>query len=154
MWRKKLQTNGPESLKREGDYTFLSKGVEMEGIAKLEGVVRIDGHFNGAINTNDMLIVGEHAVIRGSITADEIICSGKIEAKLTAKKKIQLLNTAVLIGDIITPSFSMEEGAFFHGMCDMGVSRRVDRVEWLTKESQVTEKVHDLIEQGELVPTH
>jgi hypothetical protein len=45
----------------------------------------------------------------------------------------------------------MEEGAFSQGMCDMGVSRRV---EWLTKESQVTEKVHDLIEHGELIPTH
>ena len=154
MWKKKLQGNGPEILNTDGGNTFLAKGVEIQGIAKLEGVVRIDGQFNGAINTNDMLIVGEHAVIRGSIAADEIICSGKIEAKLTAKKKIQLLNTAILIGDIITPSFSMEEGAFFHGMCDMGVSRRVDRVEWLTKESQVTEKVHDLIEQGELVPTH
>lgn len=150
MWRKKLQTNDPESLKREGDYTFLAKGVEMEGIAKLEGVVRIDGHFNGAINTNDMLIIGEHAVICGAIAADEIICSGRVEAKLTANKKIQLLNTAVLIGDITTPAFSMEDGAFFHGRVDMGASRRV---EWLTKEFQVTEKVHDFIEQGELLPT-
>ena len=151
MWKKHLRGNGPETLNADEGYTFLAKGVEMQGIAKLEGVVRIDGHFNGAINTNDMLIIGEHAVIRGSITADEIICSGRIEAKLTAKKKIQLLNTAVLIGDITTPSFSMEEGAFFQGMCDMGVSRRV---EWLRKESQVTERVHDFIEHGELVPTH
>jgi cytoskeletal protein CcmA (bactofilin family) len=129
MWRKKLQTNDPESLKREGDYTFLAKGVEMEGIAKLD----------------------EHAVIRGSISADEIICSGKIEANMTANKRIQLLNPAVLIGDITTPSFSMEDGAFFQGVCDMGLSRRVER---LTKESQDSEKVDDLIEHCELVHTH
>jgi cytoskeletal protein CcmA (bactofilin family) len=151
MWIKKLQANGPEILNTDGGYTFLAKGVEIEGIAKLEGVVRIDGHFNGAINTNDMLIVGEHAVIRGSITADEIICSGRIEAKLTAQKKIQLLSTAVLIGDITTPAFSIEDGAFFHGMCDMGVSRRI---ECLTKESPAMEKVHDLIEHRELIPAH
>ena len=151
MWRKKLQTNDPESLKREGDYTFLAKGVEMEGIAKLEGVVRIDGHFNGAINTDDTLIIGENAVIRGSISADEIICSGKIEANMTANKRIQLLTPAVLIGDITTPSFSMEDGAFFQGVCDMGLSRRVER---LTKETQDSEKLDDLIEHCELVPTH
>ena len=98
MWKKKLQAKGSETLNTDEGYTFLANGVVIEGKAKLEGVVRIDGHFNGAIHTNDMLIIGEHAVIRGSITADEIICSGRIEAKLTAKKKIQLLNTAVLIG--------------------------------------------------------
>ena len=149
MWKKKLQTNGPEILSTNEGYTFLAKGVKIEGIAKLEGVVRIDGHFNGAINTKDMLIIGEHAVICGSIAADEIICSGKVEAKLTANKKLQLLNTAVLIGDITTPAFSMEDGAFFHGRVDMGASRKV---EWLTKELQVTEKVDDFIEQGELLP--
>jgi len=151
MWRKKLQANGSETLNADKGYSFLAKGVVIEGIAKLEGVVRIDGHFNGAINTNDMLIIGEHAVIRGTITADEIICSGKIEAKLTAKKRIQLLNPAVLIGDITTPSFSMEEGVVFQGRCDMGMSRKV---EWLRKESQATEEVHGIIEHCELVPTH
>ena len=151
MWKKKLQGNGPEILNTDRGYKFLAKGGGIQGIAKLEGVVRIDGQFNGAINTNDMLIVGEHAVIRGSIAADEIVCSGRIEAKLTAKKKIQLLSTAILIGDITTPAFSIEDGAFFHGMCDMGVSRSV---ECLTKESTATGKVYDLIEQRELVSVH
>ena len=148
MWKKKTLTNGSESVESDGDYTFLAKGVVIEGIAKLEGVVRIDGHFNGAITTNDMLIIGEHAVIRGSISADEIICSGKIEAHMTAKKRIQLLYPAVVIGDIATPTFSMEEGVFFQGTCDMRMSRTV---EWLAKEPQDMKKVPSLIEHGELV---
>jgi len=151
MWKKKLQANGSDTLEIGEDYTFLAKGVAIEGIAKLEGVVRIDGHFSGAITTNDMLIIGEHAVIRGSISADEIICSGKIEAHMTAKKRIHLLNPAVVIGDIATPTFSMEEGVFFQGTCDMGMSRTV---EWLAKEPQNMKKVPSLIEHGELVPTH
>jgi cytoskeletal protein CcmA (bactofilin family) len=151
MWKKKISTGGYELLKTDGDYTFLAKGVEMEGVAKLEGVVRIDGHFIGAIHTKDTLIIGEHAVICGSITADEIICSGKIEANLTANKKIQLLNPAVVIGNITTPSFSIEEGVFFQGLCDMGMSHRG---EGLLKELQITEQVSDLIEYSELVPTH
>ena len=148
MGKKKTLINGSESVKSDGDYTFLAKGVVIEGIAKLEGVVRIDGHFNGEITTNDMLIIGEHAVIRGSISADEIICSGKIEAHMTAKKRIQLLHPAVVIGDIATPTFSMEEGVFFQGTCDMGMSRTV---EWLAKEPQDMKKVPSLIEHGELV---
>lgn len=148
MWNKKLPVMGSESVSTNGDYTFLGKGVKIEGAANLEGVVRIDGHFDGAINTNDMLIIGEEAVIRGSISADEIICSGRIEANLNAKKRIQLLNPAVVIGDVVTASFSMEEGVFFQGKCDMGMSRKV---EGLTKEAEVSEKGPDLIEDCELV---
>jgi len=151
MWKKKLQVKCSESLNTNGDYTFLGKGVKIQGIAKVEGVVRIDGHFKGAINTNDTLIIGEHAVIRGSITANEIICSGKVEAKLIAKQRIQLLTPAVLIGDITTPAFSMEDGVFFQGVCDMGLSCRVER---LPKESQVLEKAFDPLVHCELVPTH
>ena len=150
MWKKRLEANSAETNGAEEGYTFLAKGVAIEGIAQLEGVVRIDGHFNGGINANDILIIGEHAVIRGSISADEIICSGNIQANLTAKKRVKLLNPAVLVGDITTPSFSMEEGVFFQGRCDMGMS---GTVEYLTKELPVRRKVQDCREQGELVPT-
>lgn len=151
MWKKQLQADGHETLKANEGYTFLAKGGEIEGIAKLEGVVRIDGQFNEAINTDGMLIIGEHAVSRGSITADEIICSGRIEANMTAQKSIQLLNPAVLIGDITTPSFSMETGVLFQGMCDMGMSGKVEQ---LTKESLVMAEVDEIIQPSELVLTH
>ncbi len=149
MWNKQPEGKGPESIKTNEGYTFLAKGGAIEGIAKLEGVVRIDGHFSGAINTNDTLIIGHQAVIRGSITADEIICSGRIEANLTAQKSIQLLYPAVLIGDITTPSFSMEKGAFFQGMCDMGESK----VEQLNDVSKVITEREDIIEHGKFVST-
>lgn len=150
MWKKKHLNNGCERAEADGDYTFLAKGMAMQGIAKMEGVVRIDGYFQGAIHTNDMLIIGEHAVIRGSITAEEIICSGKIQANLTAQKRIQLLNPAVVIGDVTTPAFSVEEGVYFRGKCDMGVS---GKVACLAKESADPSTRQNLIAHGELVPT-
>ena len=146
-----LQTGGSGRVQEDGDYMFLSKMVEFQGIATLEGVIRIDGPFNGAIFTNDTLIIGEHAVIRGLITANEIICSGKLEAKLTAKKRIRLLKPAVLLGDITTPSFSMEDGVIFKGMCDMGVN---DQFEMSTKESEGEPKGEDFVEYCERVPTY
>ena len=80
----------------------------------------------------------------------QIICSGKIEAHMTAKKRIQLLHPAVVIGDIATPTFSMEEGVFFQGTCDMGISCNT---KWLAKDSHVMEKTPALLRQGELVST-
>ena len=50
-----------------------------------------------------------------------IINGGRIEATITATHKVQLLKSSVLIGDVHSPSFSMEEGVYFQGQCDMGV---------------------------------
>ncbi len=111
-----------ESMFEEGAYTFLGKGVDFKGKAKFDTSVRIDGHFDGQIASQDTLIIGECGVVKGEITCETIICSGKIEGNIVASQKVQLLKPAVLIGGVRAPSFSVEEGVVFHGSCDMGVS--------------------------------
>ncbi|NKB81048.1 MAG: polymer-forming cytoskeletal protein [Nitrospirales bacterium] len=132
---------GEEAKKKEtlfdGEhYTFLGKDVEFKGKAKFEGTVRIDGHFEGDITTNDTLIIGEHAVIKGTITGGVIISGGKIEGDLTASIKVQLLKPAIMVGNIRSPSLFLEEGVVFQGMCDMGLI--------LNSEPNKIENVHDL----------
>ena len=148
MWKKALPTLEASPIHQESDYTFLAKGVKIQGTANLEGVVRIDGDYQGAIHTNDTLIIGEHAVIRGSITANEIICSGKLEATLVAKTKIQLLSPAVLIGKISTPALIMEPGAMFQGSCDMGLNPVGGKV---TERLPETERVLEVLPQPAVV---
>ena len=45
-----------------------------------------------------------------------------MEGNITASHKVQLLKPAVVIGDVHSPAFSMEDGVYFHGMCDMGAA--------------------------------
>lgn len=107
-------------------YTFLGKGVDFKGKAQFEGTVRVDGNFEGEITIDDTLIIGETAVIKGTITGGTIVSSGRIEGVITANKKIQLLKPAVLIGDVHTPTFAMEEGVYFQGECDMGAAPNLE----------------------------
>ena len=142
MWGTSEQNDKKsESMFEEGSYTFLGKGVDFKGKAKFDGSVRIDGHFDGQIASQDTLIIGEGGVVEGEITCETIICSGKIEGSIIASKKVQLLKPAVLIGDILTPSFSVEEGVVFQGTCDMGASGHTG----VASQSGEVEKVqHDL----------
>ena len=139
MWGDKDKKKEREIIFEEDQYTFLGKGVDFKGKASFDGTVRIDGHFEGEITTGDTLIIGESAVIEGSITAGVIVSSGKVEGNIIASKKVQLLNSAVLIGDVRAPSFSMEEGVIFQGLCDMGIRRPED-----LEKSDSMENVHDL----------
>ena len=106
----------------DGNITLLAKGVELRGEIKVDGTVRIDGRLEGDVHTKGEVIVGEDGVVKGAIYADSLISSGRIKATVTATGRVQLLKTAVLIGEVHCPLMLMEEGAKFQGVSDMGVT--------------------------------
>ena len=106
----------------DSNITLLAKGVELKGEIKVEGTVRIDGRLEGDVHTKGEVIVGEDAVVQGSIYTSSLISSGRIKATVTATERVQLLKTAILIGEVHCPVMSMEEGAKFQGVSDMGVT--------------------------------
>ncbi|MEC4673328.1 MAG: polymer-forming cytoskeletal protein [Nitrospirota bacterium] len=120
MWGEKPKRR--ETIFDEQHYTFLGKGVDFKGTAQFEGTVRVDGRFEGEMHTDDTLIIGEHAIIKGNVSGNVVVSGGKVQGNITAFQRVQLFNPAVVIGDIRTPNFSMEEGVSFQGMCDMGVT--------------------------------
>lgn len=117
MWEtKKVKASGTEAE----HFTVLGKDVTFKGIVQFHGTVQIDSCFEGEIHTTGVLVVGEHAVIRGIITAGTLISSGTIHGTVTAAAKVQLLKSAVQLGDVQAPALSVEEGAYFRGYTDMG----------------------------------
>jgi cytoskeletal protein CcmA (bactofilin family) len=119
-------------------FTVLGKDVRFKGVVHLEGTVRMNCCFEGEIYSKGVLIVGPHAVIKGTINTTSLINSGKIMGTITATEKVQLLKPAILIGDVHAPSFSMEEGARIQGQVNMGVSP------WTDESSEDAASVHDL----------
>jgi cytoskeletal protein CcmA (bactofilin family) len=106
----------------DGNITLLAKGVDLKGEIRVEGTVRIDGRLEGDVHTKGEVIVGEDGVVKGAIYADSLISSGRIKATVTATGKVQLLKTAILIGEVHCPMLLMEEGAKFQGVSDMGIT--------------------------------
>lgn len=141
MW----SSNDKKSSALGGDenFTFLGKGVDFKGIVHFEGTVRIDGRLEGEIHTKGTLVVGELATIKGIISAGVLVSSGKINGTVTANEKVQLLKPAVLIGDVRTPAITIEDGAHFHGMCDMGADKWGEEHPAPPEEGD-HENVHDL----------
>lgn len=136
MW--KLGARKKSILDDGETFTFLGRNVEFKGVVNFEGTARIDGHLEGEIHTRGTLIVAEHAVIKGIISTGTLISGGKIYGTVSASERVQLLKPAVVIGDIRTPSLSLEDGVHFHGLSDMGAKERPEL------ETQGLEKVHDL----------
>ena len=98
---------------------FLGKGCEYDGKLTFEGSVRIDGKFAGEIFSNDILLVGEGAVVKAEIDVGTIIVSGVVEGNITAKKMVELKAPAFVKGTITTPAITIEQGVVFEGSCKM-----------------------------------
>src|SRR2546425_10344997 len=109
MWSKREKGN-VYTMNGDEPFTFLGKGAQFKGIIHFEGTIRIDGRLEGEIHTKGTLMVGEHAVIEGDISAGTIVSGGTINGNLTATERVQLLPSAVLNGDLKTPFLKVEEG--------------------------------------------
>lgn len=107
----------PEAVEQVS--AFVGKGVEVKGTISYNGTVRIDGHLDGEIHTEGVLLVGEEAVITAKVSAGTIVCKGKITGDLVVKEKIKLRAPAVINGGVKTPMLSMEEGVLFNGTLEM-----------------------------------
>jgi cytoskeletal protein CcmA (bactofilin family) len=121
--------------------TFLGKSADVKGVIRFNGTIRVDGRLEGEIHTSGVLIVGEHAVIKGIVSAGTVMTSGKINGTVTAAERIQILKPGILMGDIRTPAISIEDGSHFHGMCDMGAHK------WVEDQPASNKNVHDLTSQ-------
>ncbi len=98
---------------------FLGKGAEFTGKLMFDGSVRIDGDFKGSIYGGGTLVIGEGAEIEADIHVDSAMISGKVQGKIEVKKQIRIFATGQVTGDLSTPVFAVEEGAFFEGVCHM-----------------------------------
>ena len=61
-----------------------------------------------------MLTVGETALIKGEVIADDIVVNGRVVGRIRGLK-VRLTATARVEGDIIHKTIAIESGAHFEG---------------------------------------
>jgi cytoskeletal protein CcmA (bactofilin family) len=110
---------GKKKREEEEVRAFLGKGAEFAGKLMFNGSVRIDGDFKGSIFGSGTLVIGEGAEIEADIRVDAVMISGDVRGQIDVKKQIRIYSTGKVTGDLNTPLFAVEEGAFFEGTCHM-----------------------------------
>ncbi len=98
---------------------FIGKDCKFEGKFIFKGSVKIDGILEGEIfSESGTLIVGDTAIINGTIKVGNVINKGKIEGDIEADK-IENFVPGSIIGNIRTNSIFVQAGAIFDGECRM-----------------------------------
>jgi cytoskeletal protein CcmA (bactofilin family) len=99
---------------------FLGKNTTFSGGLVFEGLVRIDGNFEGTVKTPDVLVVANSGKVKAEIEVGVARISGYFEGTIVAKEKVELLKPANVNGTIKTKAITIEEGVTFNGTCEMG----------------------------------
>jgi cytoskeletal protein CcmA (bactofilin family) len=105
----------------EVEEKVLDVTASMEGTIAFKDPVnlRINGEFNGKLETHGNLTIGENAKVKASIEGDKIVVAGKVTGDIHASQSLSVVAPAEIQGNIFTPSLSVTEGAIIEGNLNM-----------------------------------
>ena len=112
---------GKKQVPENVEDKIIEISAQMQGSLRFEDPVslKINGQFQGSLETKGTLSVGERANVQANIHGDNIVVAGRVHGDVKASKMLTLMPTAILKGNIATPKLNIVEGAIFQGSCQM-----------------------------------
>ena len=100
--------------------TVIGPDASFKGEMTFEKGLRLQGKFEGKINTAGKLHVAKEARLSADVEAGAIVVEGEVKGNLTASDRIELKNSARYEGDLQASKLVVEEGAAFNGHVSVG----------------------------------
>ena len=95
----------------------ISAGTVIKGEILSPNDIRIDGTFEGRVQSKGRVVVGESAVIKGDIVCENVDLWGKVDGNLFVKNTLSLKEGCVVDGNLHIRRLSVELGSTFNGNC-------------------------------------
>lgn len=95
----------------------ISAGTVIKGEILSPYDIRIDGTFEGRVQSKGRVVVGESAVIKGDIVCENVDLWGKVEGNLFVKDTLSLKEGCIVDGNLHIRRLAVELGATFNGNC-------------------------------------
>ena len=106
----------------------ISAGTVIKGEIVSPYDIRIDGTFEGKVQTKGRVVIGETAQIKGDVICENIDLWGKMQGNLYVKDTLALKEGCVVNGNLHIKRLSVELGSTFNGNCKMISDAEFDKV--------------------------
>lgn len=100
--------------------SLIAADIMIEGKIEGAGSVRIAGKFKGDVNVQGDLTIESGAKLNGGVRADKVVIAGELEGNVESASLVNLLPTAVVIGDVKAGLLTVASGARMRGQADFG----------------------------------
>jgi len=99
--------------------TVIGAGTVFDGVLITNHNIRVEGTLKGRVAVEGDLILEKEGHLEADVEVINAKIAGRVSGKLSAKKRIELDETALVTGDIHTKDLILNEGAVFKGNCSM-----------------------------------
>ena len=100
--------------------SVIAADLTIEGKIEGSGHVRIAGRFKGDVNVQGDLSLERGAKLNGSVRAKKVTLAGELEGNVESAARVELLDTAVVIGDLKAGTLTVAAGSKIRGHIDCG----------------------------------
>ena len=102
-------------------YTVIGPDASIKGTIDSQESLRIEGKFEGTINSQGEVYVGEGAVINADIYGRRVIVAGEVKGQIEAINGLEITGTGRVYGDITGDRLIVDEGAVYKGNVNMDI---------------------------------
>lgn len=100
--------------------TVIGKTVVISGQISGSEDLYMDGEMEGSITLHDSrLTVGPNAHVKAEIHVRDAVVFGRVEGNVRASGRIEMRQTASVIGDLFAARLSVEENAIIQGRVEL-----------------------------------
>ena len=108
-----------ESVVQVNEVNRISGGTEFRGALTSTCDIRIDGFFEGKLNTTGKLVIGESSKLVGDVIGKSCDIWGTLQGKVIVKETFGLRKNGSITGNVACQKVFIEDGAIFNGSCKM-----------------------------------
>ena len=98
---------------------ILEKDSSFKGEFKSECDFRVDGYFEGSIETNGKVVIGKNGRIEGTVVCSSADIEGAINGTIHVKDLLSIRSTGEVKGDVVMSKLVVESGAIFNAKSSM-----------------------------------
>ena len=100
--------------------SLIAADITIEGKIEGTGHVRIAGRFKGDVNVQGDLTIEQGAKLNGAVRARKVMVAGELEGNIDAAERVELLDSAMLSGDLKAGTLTVAAGARIRGHIESG----------------------------------
>ena len=98
---------------------ILEKDSSFKGEFKSECDFRVDGNFEGSIETNGKVVIGKNGLVEGTVVCSSADIEGAINGTIHVKDLLSIRSTGEVKGDVVMSKLVVESGAIFNAKSSM-----------------------------------
>jgi len=99
--------------------TTLGKETSFNGVLRFKESLKIDGDFEGEIESPGFLYIENGATVKANIKVGSVVVGGVVRGNIEASERLEMLTTGKVFGNIRTAKLNIADGVVFEGKCEM-----------------------------------